>query len=140
MKKTFKVEKLSDLQAVYEFIKIQCNSLRNVVLLHGDLGSGKTAFVKYYVNKELGLEADSPTFSLVNEYSNGTSSIYHFDLYRLKDAAEIEDIGFWDYIDQAKPTFIEWPDKIAELLPENQYISVHISVNSNQCREYTISY
>lgn len=114
---------------------------RNVVLLYGNLGAGKTSLVKDVVQYQSGTDqADSPTFALVNSYATTSGSIHHFDLYRLNDVEEIEDIGFWDYIDSGDPCFVEWPDKIAGLLPPEQIITVNIEVNSQQCRDCSISY
>jgi tRNA threonylcarbamoyladenosine biosynthesis protein TsaE len=116
-------------------------SERNVVLLNGQLGAGKTAFVKHFIlNKNENVEADSPTFSIVNDYNVNNEIIHHFDLYRLKSIDEIEDFGFWDYIDSGNLCFIEWPDKIADLLPQNQVITVDIALTLEQCREFTFYY
>ena len=114
---------------------------RNIVLLEGDLGAGKTTLVKDFVRLTAhGEEADSPTFSIVNAYETDEATIYHFDLYRLNTTEEVEDIGFWDYIESGSPCFIEWPDKIADILPENQVIRVQIEVNSSLCRDCSISF
>ena len=128
------------LHVLVERIKPLMSAQRNVVLLYGDLGSGKTALVKAFVDHEMGMDADSPTFSIVNTYENGESTVHHFDLYRLQDAQEIEDIGFWDYVDSQAPCFVEWPEKIAELLPDHQCLHIKISLNLNQCRDYLLSY
>jgi tRNA threonylcarbamoyladenosine biosynthesis protein TsaE len=117
----------------------QINEGRTILLLNGELGSGKTALVKAFVQYSIAEEADSPTFALVNTYGSGTKRIHHFDLYRLQSAQEVEDIGLWDYLDEGVPCFIEWPDKIAELLPEERCVHIQIELLSNLCRNYTVS-
>lgn len=90
-----------------------------VFAFHGDLGAGKTTLIKA-MGQELGVAdaMSSPTFALVNEYRSGTGDpVYHFDLYRLKDAAELDAIGFSEYVDSGNYCFIEWPQLAEELLP-----------------------
>jgi tRNA threonylcarbamoyladenosine biosynthesis protein TsaE len=113
---------------------------KNIVLLNGDLGAGKTTFVKNYI-KALGEDAnlvDSPTFSIVNEYKLQNSVIYHFDLYRLASVQEIEDIGFLEYMESGNLCFIEWPSKIAEFLPSGRILNIHINLSLRGCREYLL--
>ncbi len=133
---------LEDLRNVSELVSAFIQSTgRNVVLLNGDLGTGKTSFVKDFVKLKTGLDqADSPTFSLVNDYDYNQGIIHHFDLYRIDSQEEIEDIGFWDYIESGNPCFIEWPDKIAHILPEEKLLNISIELNLNQCREFSVSY
>ena len=90
-----------------------------VFAFHGDLGAGKTTLIKA-LGQELGVAGamSSPTFALVNEYRSGAGDpVYHFDLYRLKDAAELDAIGFSEYVDSGNYCFIEWPQLAEELLP-----------------------
>jgi tRNA threonylcarbamoyladenosine biosynthesis protein TsaE len=90
-----------------------------LLAFHGDLGAGKTTLIKA-MGQELGVAdaMSSPTFALVNEYRSGTGDpVYHFDLYRLKDAAELDAIGFSEYVDSGNYCFIEWPQLAEELLP-----------------------
>ncbi|MBK8226553.1 MAG: tRNA (adenosine(37)-N6)-threonylcarbamoyltransferase complex ATPase subunit type 1 TsaE [Flavobacteriales bacterium] len=90
-----------------------------IFALHGDLGAGKTTLIKGFCDA-LGAhdQASSPTFSIVNEYrSEHGGPVYHFDLYRLKDADELQGIGFTEYIDSGAYCFIEWPELAADLLP-----------------------
>ena len=97
-----------------------------VVCLDGDLGAGKTLFVQNVV-KMLGIEegVTSPTFNLMNVYE-GICRVYHFDLYRLENAAELEDIGFYEYTEDPDGiVFIEWSDKFPEELPDD-YLSIRI--------------
>ncbi|MCL4106481.1 UNVERIFIED_CONTAM: hypothetical protein GTU68_030439 [Idotea baltica] len=76
----------------------------------------------------------SPTFSIVNEYSG---PIYHFDLYRIKDADELEDIGFMQYLDSENYCFIEWPE-IAEPYLDMPYVEINISILENNTRNVLI--
>ena len=88
--------------------------------LIGDLGAGKTHFTKGFV---LGNDCDkpvtSPTFSLIHEYEDGSSYIYHFDLYRLENTSELLEIRWEDYLDMDGICIVEWADKFPELMPEN---------------------
>ena len=92
----------------------------SVVALRGDLGAGKTHFVKG-VAAGFGADPDevtSPTFTLVHEYEGGRLPIFHFDLYRLESADEVLRIGLDDYLAEAGVVLIEWADKFPELLPD----------------------
>ena len=96
-----------------------------VFAFYGSMGAGKTTFIKA-ICQELGVEDEvtSPTFAIVNEYQptithHSTPIIYHFDFYRIRRIEEAYDIGFDDYIDSGNLCFIEWPELIEELLPEN---------------------
>jgi len=111
------------LKEIHEIAKTVLQKAPNKVLcLYGEMGAGKTTLVKAMV-KELGAAdvANSPTFGLVNEYSdkNNTPLAYHFDFYRLNDEMEALDMGFDDYLNSDAWLFIEWPDKISSLLPED---------------------
>jgi tRNA threonylcarbamoyladenosine biosynthesis protein TsaE len=90
-----------------------------VIALIGPLGAGKTRLVQA-VATTLGVPAGrvtSPTFVLVNEYSGGRMPVYHFDTYRLRDDDEFLNLGPDEYFDAAGVTFVEWADRVAELLP-----------------------
>ena len=90
-----------------------------VICLIGDLGSGKTVFVKAFANS-LGVDEHitSPTFNIIKEYTDGELPLYHMDVYRLEDAKE--DIGIEDYFDKSGITIIEWADMIRDRLPEER--------------------
>ncbi|HEY2801659.1 MAG TPA: tRNA (adenosine(37)-N6)-threonylcarbamoyltransferase complex ATPase subunit type 1 TsaE [Chthoniobacterales bacterium] len=91
----------------------------DVVALRGDLGAGKTHFVKGLVAGCGSAEAvTSPTFAILHEYGGGRLPIFHFDFYRLEHCSEIEGIGFEDYLQDNGVTVIEWADRFPELLPE----------------------
>jgi len=114
---------------------------KHIYLLYGNLGAGKTTWVKYLVS-HLGGDArqvDSPTFSLVNTYEVNGIQIHHFDLYRLESLEEIEDIGFMEYIDSGNLCIIEWPEKIAEFLPTEDVLTLNISLHLEKCRKYSFS-
>ena len=90
-----------------------------VFALHGELGAGKTTLIKGFC-AALGVKehTSSPTFAIVNEYRSASGDpVYHFDLYRLRQANELRDIGFEEYLDSGAYCFIEWPELAVELLP-----------------------
>ena len=92
-----------------------------VILFHGEMGAGKTTFIKALC-ATLGVHniTSSPTFSLVNEYiSDQGQTIYHFDVYRLKTETEALDMGIEEYLYSGNYCFIEWAEKIPNLIPEN---------------------
>jgi len=94
---------------------------RTVFAFYGKMGAGKTTFVKA-VCEELGVEEviTSPTFAIVNEYmASSDLPIYHFDFYRIKKLEEVYDMGYEDYFYSGALCFIEWPELIEELLPED---------------------
>ena len=104
-------------------------------LFYGEMGSGKTTLIKQLV-KQLGNEdiANSPSFSLVNEYASTLGKpIYHFDFYRIKSEEEALDIGIEDYFYNEAYCFIEWPEKIENLLPLNA-VAIYITINSDKSR------
>nr|WP_314864869.1 tRNA (adenosine(37)-N6)-threonylcarbamoyltransferase complex ATPase subunit type 1 TsaE [uncultured Flavobacterium sp.] len=95
-----------------------------VILFHGEMGVGKTTLIKQLC-KILGVTAatSSPTFSLVNEYETVTNqTVYHFDFYRLKNEMEALDMGADDYFYSGNWCFIEWAEKIPNLIPEEHAI------------------
>ena len=94
--------------------KIIAENPNKIVLLHGDMGVGKTTLIKA-LSKELGVKdaTSSPTFSLVNEYQTVKNQyVYHFDVYRLKNETEALDMGIDDYLYSGNWCFIEWAEKI----------------------------
>lgn len=90
-----------------------------VWLLVGDLGAGKTTLIKE-ICRTLGVtdEVSSPTFAIINEYLAVDKSLYHFDFYRLKNEQEAIDIGVMEYFDSGAYCFIEWPQKVENILPD----------------------
>lgn len=98
----------------------------------GEMGVGKTTFIKA-ICQELGVSdtISSPTFSIVNEYlSIKGIKIYHFDFYRLKSIEEVFDLGYEDYFYSSSYCFIEWSEKVKNLLPEN-YVSIEMTKTEN---------
>jgi len=91
---------------------------RRVFAFRGDLGAGKTTLIKA-LSAELGVEGhtSSPSFGIVNEYAGADGPVYHFDLYRMKGVAELEQVGFTEYIDSGRYCFVEWPEVARDLLP-----------------------
>ena len=91
-----------------------------VVCLNGDLGVGKTVFTQGFANG-LGITepVNSPTFTIVQQYDNGRLPLYHFDVYRIGDISEMDEIGYEDCFYGNGVTLIEWSNLISELLPEH---------------------
>jgi len=104
-----------------------------IAFLYGDLGAGKTTFVKSLV-KRLGSveEASSPTYSLVNEYEIEEGRLYHIDLYRLNDEEEALDIGIEEYIYSGHYCLIEWPQVVEHLVEE--VVTIRIETNEDESR------
>ncbi|RYY33889.1 MAG: tRNA (adenosine(37)-N6)-threonylcarbamoyltransferase complex ATPase subunit type 1 TsaE [Sphingobacteriaceae bacterium] len=109
-----------------------------IFVFYGEMGAGKTTLIKELC-AALGIEeaVTSPTFSIVNEYNINSGKVFHFDFYRLKTESEALDMGYEEYFYSGNYCFIEWPDKIPNLLPEN-FICVSIKVVGNDSREITI--
>lgn len=113
-------------------------SIGDIVLLSGDLGAGKTHFVKG-VARGLGHDeshVNSPTFTLIHEYRKGRIPIYHVDAYRLKGEQEAIDIGLEDILYGDGITLIEWPERIKGLLP-NGCIEVRIEKTGTETRRFS---
>ena len=110
----------------------------NIILLKGELGTGKTTLVKSIL-KNLGIEENitSPTFSIVNQYSTSNHLINHFDLYRIKSLKELDVIGFEEYLDNEGISFIEWPE-IAMSKICYRHIEIYIKFIDEKSREITL--
>lgn len=107
-----------------------------VICLDGELGSGKTVFVKGFAHA-LGIEDNitSPTFNIIKEYNSGELPLYHMDVYRLdKDS---NDIGIEDYFNKGGVTLIEWADIITDILPEER-LQINIKVISENSRVFEL--
>ena len=104
----------------------------DVILLHGDLGVGKTVFSKG-IGEGLGIEEpiSSPTFTILQVYEEGRIPLYHFDVYRIADIEEMEEIGYEDYFYGEGVCLIEWAKQIQEILPDRT-IQVTIAKNLKQ--------
>ena len=105
-----------------------------VFAFYGNMGAGKTTFIKA-VCEELGVSDDvsSPTFAIVNEYASEMGPIYHFDFYRIKNISEVIDLGFEDYAYSGCLCFMEWPQLIDEILPE-ETVQVYIAEQGDGSR------
>lgn len=110
-----------------------------IFLFEGDMGAGKTTYIKV-ICEALGVSdlVSSPTFSIVNEYLAGTSKIYHFDFYRIKNIQEAYDIGYEEYFYSGDLCLVEWPERIAALLPEH-HLKVDIQVTGPEQRMISLS-
>ena len=112
----------------------------NVVAFYGAMGVGKTTFIKSLC-KDMGVTdiVNSPTFSIVNEYTTASNAlIYHFDFYRIEKTEEAYDFGYEDYFYSTNLCLIEWPEKISDLLPENT-LRVRITEESNGSRTFKVA-
>ncbi len=109
-----------------------------VVLFNGSMGAGKTTLISTLC-KNLGSSDDisSPTFSIVNEYLSNIGKIYHFDFYRIESIEEAFDIGLEEYLYSDNYCFIEWAEKIEELIPYN-YLIINITILSETERSLEI--
>ncbi|MBQ7527383.1 MAG: tRNA (adenosine(37)-N6)-threonylcarbamoyltransferase complex ATPase subunit type 1 TsaE [Bacteroidaceae bacterium] len=111
-----------------------------VFAFYGKMGAGKTTFIKA-ICEALGVTdpVASPTFAIVNEYADAQGQpIYHFDFYRIKNLREAYDIGCEEYFYSGFPCFIEWPEMVEELLPEDA-VKVTIEVLEDEARVVTLS-
>ena len=130
----FKINNLSEINIVAkQFIDRIGNE--KVFAFYGSMGAGKTTFIKA-VCEELGVQetVSSPTFAIINEYKDGEgNSIYHFDFYRIHKLEEAFDFGYEDYFYSGNLCFIEWPELVESLLPENT-VKVYIAETENGTR------
>ena len=126
-----RINTLADInEAAKQFIANMGDS--KVFAFYGKMGAGKTTFVKA-VCEELGVDdvITSPTFAIVNEYQSARTgdSIFHFDFYRIKKLDEVYDMGYEDYFYSGSLCFLEWPELIEELLPED---AVKVTIEETQ--------
>jgi tRNA threonylcarbamoyladenosine biosynthesis protein TsaE len=124
--------------AAREFIQTMGDG--RIFAFYGKMGSGKTTLIKS-ICEELGVEdtINSPTFAIVNEYEDREQrTIFHFDFYRIKSIAEVYNMGYEEYLYSDAICFMEWPELIEELLPE-ECIRVDIEENEDGTRSVTIT-
>src|SRR6478735_4630987 len=118
---------INDLAAAAEKVLSAAGDNR-IFLFYGEMGAGKTTLIKA-ICAAIGVTDDvtSPTFSIVNEYEGADGPVYHFDFYRLKQHSEALDMGYEEYFYSGSYCFIEWPEKIADLIPDT-YTGVRIRI------------
>ena len=120
MSKTLYAENLEQINTVAKQI-LDCTSPQKKFAFYGEMGVGKTTLIKA-LSLQLGVSdvVSSPTFSIVNEYHiDKVSKIYHFDFYRIEDEREAYDMGYEEYFFSDAYCFIEWPEKITNLIEED---------------------
>lgn len=122
-------------EAARQFVELMDDY--TVFAFYGEMGAGKTTFIRALA-QALGVdaeEANSPSFSLINEYRSDTTAelIYHFDLYRLESLDEALEIGVEDYFDSGALCLIEWPDRVADILPDDT-VRVYITEEPDGAR------
>ena len=133
---------IRNIESIGEAAKQFVNEMgeHKVFAFYGTMGAGKTTFIKA-VCEELGVEdvITSPTFAIVNEYSIAAKeeSLYHFDFYRIKKLEEVFDMGYEDYFYSGSLCFIEWPELIEELLPDDA-VRVEITEQADGSRKVFI--
>ena len=112
----------------------------SVVALFGELGAGKTAFVRGFA-RGMGIDAEvtSPTFALVNEYRSGKKALCHFDMYRITGWDDLYSTGYFDYLDAGATLIIEWSENIEAVLPEHTIFVDFSRGEAEQDRVITIS-
>ena len=127
----FKISNIEDWQNVIDEIlpKLQ----HPVLLLKGNLGAGKTTFTQFLLkNLDSKDEVSSPTYAIVNEYHSPKGTIFHFDLYRLKNIEEVYDIGIEEYLDNCFLCIIEWPEIYEEELSDFPHHTMKIENNGEE--------
>lgn len=127
--KTIKLNSQEELKTAAKQILADYPDQR-VFAFHGEMGAGKTTLIKELCRQmDVQQEVSSPTFALVNEYfSPSQGPVYHFDFYRIETIEEVFDIGYEDYFYSDNYCFLEWPELITELLPENfVYLKIEIT-------------
>lgn len=125
-------------QAAKQLLSI--HQQQRLFAFYGEMGAGKTTFIKS-ICKELGVteNTSSPTFSLVNEYKTKSGeTIFHFDFYRINKLPEVYDMGYEDYFYSGAYCFVEWPEKVESLMPE-ETVKVRIKEAIDGQREIMIS-
>lgn len=138
--------RIENLENIREAAKSFVNGIGDskVFAFYGKMGAGKTTFIKA-VCEELGVEdvITSPTFAIINEYTTHSSlltphsTIYHFDFYRIKKLEEVYDMGYEDYFYSGALCFIEWPELIEEVLPED---AVKVTITEQADGSRTINF
>ena len=134
-----RLDKIEDIQVcATQFLELAGDS--RIFAFKGEMGAGKTTLIKA-ICKQLGVEEDvtSPTFAIVNEYQTPRLDVpvYHFDFYRIKNQEEAFDMGYEEYFYSGAYCFIEWPEKVQDLLP-NDITHVNIKIQEDDSRLITL--
>jgi len=129
------IYKLSEIEKASNFVLKNVN--RGVILITGEVGTGKTTLIKEYC-KLIGVEeiVNSPTYTLINEYQNKSSKIVHMDLYRVEDIKEINELGLFEYLDK-NIVIIEWPEIILKMI-DVKYSLINITFINEKERKLSI--
>lgn len=129
------IYKLSDIEKASNFVLKNVN--RDVILITGEVGTGKTTLIKEYC-KLIGVEeiVNSPTYTLINEYQNKSGKIVHMDLYRVEDINEINELGLFEYLDK-NIVIIEWPEIILKMI-DIKYSLINITFINEKERKLSI--
>ncbi|SFE15394.1 tRNA (adenosine(37)-N6)-threonylcarbamoyltransferase complex ATPase subunit type 1 TsaE [Thermophagus xiamenensis] len=139
MEKTLIIHSEGDIDAIArEFLPVVKE--KRIIAFHGNMGVGKTTFIKGLC-RALGVvdPVTSPSFAIVNKYvTSDNQTVYHFDFYRLKNVSEVFDIGYEDYFFGDDICLIEWPEKIAEVLPDDR-LDVWMTENADGSRSIKFS-
>jgi tRNA threonylcarbamoyladenosine biosynthesis protein TsaE len=128
---------ISNLDLAAEFILN--NSVYNMILFKADLGVGKTTLIKE-ICKKIGTidNVVSPTFPILNVYKSKHDLIYHMDLYRVENLKDLNELGFFDIIEQKNWIFIEWPDNFEKIFNKN-YTLIEIKLENDNSRTITLT-
>lgn len=130
------IYKLSELEKASNFVLKNVN--HDIILITGEVGTGKTTLIKEYC-KLIGVEetVNSPTYTLINEYQNKRGKIVHMDLYRVKDINEINELGFFEYLEN-NIVIIEWPEVILKMI-DIKYSMINITFINEKERKLSIN-
>ena len=129
------IYKLSEIEKASNFVLKNVNC--DVILITGEVGTGKTTLIKEYC-KLIGVEeiVNSPTYTLINEYQNKSCKIVHMDLYRVEDINEINELGLFEYLDK-NIVIIEWPEIILKMI-DIKYSLINITFINEKERKLSI--
>lgn len=129
------IYKLSEIEKASNFVLKNVN--RDVILITGEVGTGKTTLIKEYC-KLIGVEeiVNSPTYTLINEYQNKSGKIVHMDLYRVEDINEINELGLFEYLEN-NIVIIEWPEIILKMI-DIKYSLINITFINEKERKLSI--
>ena len=129
------IYKLSEIEKASNFVLKNVN--RDVILITGEVGTGKTTLIKEYC-KLIGVEeiVNSPTYTLINEYQNKRGKIVHIDLYRVNDINEINELGLFEYLEN-NIVIIEWPEIILKMI-DIKYSLINITFINEKERKLSI--